>query len=232
MKLTLWAFLYLPKMLYVGNTQIALPARCWQVAIPCRTDTTLIQYEGRNRNVGRMFYEPGEVPYFMKLAAGKKVFFDVGANIGFYSYLASAAGVQRIVAFEFTKEYASFTKNTFVRNGIPAEVINRAVGSPGQETHYSDPLVRASGKALSLDEYARENNLYPDLIKMDIEGYELDALRNAHEILSRKPALDISIHSSFLANRGQSVDEVLNLLKQYGYKIIWSGSDTYFMRAD
>ncbi len=67
---------------------------------------------------------------------------------------------------------------------------------------------------------------------MDIEGYELDALRNAHEILLRKPALDISIHSSFLLSRGQSTEDVLTLLGGYGYRIIWSGGDTYFMRAD
>ena len=179
-----------------------------------------------------MFYEPGEVPYFKELLVGRKIFFDVGANIGYYSYLAAAGGVDRIVAFEFMKEYAKFTKASFKRNHIPGEVINKGVGSPGARASYSDPLAGVCGNMLSLDEFAKEQGIYPDIIKMDIEGFELDALRNAHEILIRKPVLDISIHSSFLEARGQSTGQVLDLLAEYGYRIIWSGEDTYFMRAD
>jgi FkbM family methyltransferase len=231
-KLTLWAWFYLPKILYVADSEVAIPARCWQVAIPCRIDTTQILYEGRKRDRGRMFYEPVEAPYFKELLIGRKTFFDVGANIGYYSYLAAAAGVKRIVAFEFMREYAKFTSEAFKLNHVPGEVINRGVGKPGEETSYSDPLAGVSGPTLSLDEYARENNVYPDIIKMDIEGYELDALRNAHEILVRKPVIDISIHSSFLVGRGQSAEDVLNLLEKYGYRTIWSGDDTYFMRAE
>ena len=156
----------------------------------------------------------------------------MGANIGFYSYLAAAGGVKKIVAFEFMKEYASFTQEAFQRNQIPGEVINKGVGNPNQEAKYSDPLAIVSGELLSLDEFAKNHDTYPDIMKMDIEGFELDALKNAHEILLRKPALDISIHPAFLKSRGQSAEEVLDLLAGYGYRIIWSGGDTYFMRAD
>lgn len=231
-KLTLWAHVYLPKTLYVADSDVAISARCWEVAIPCRIDTTEVRYQGRGRDTGRLYYEPGEVPYFRELLKGRNTFFDVGANIGFYSYLAAAAGVRKIVAFELTPEYATFTRESFKRNRISGEVVNQAVGNPLGRASYSDPLAGADGEALSLDEYARTNNAYPDIIKMDIEGYELDALRNAHEILLRKPALDISIHSSFLLSRGQSTEDVLTLLAGYGYRITWSGDDTYFMRAD
>lgn len=61
---------------------------------------------------------------------------------------------------------------------------------------------------------------------------ELDAMRNAHEILMRKPGIDISVHPSFLEARGQSAKQVLDLLSNYGYRTIWSGGDTYFMKAD
>jgi len=231
-KLRTWAILHLPKHLYVADTDFVIPAWCWQVAIPCRIDTTQILYEGMMRDKGRIWYEPTEFPYFKELLIGRKIFFDVGANIGYYSYLAAAAGIQRIVAFEFMEEYASFTKEAFSKNQIPGQVINKGVGNPGEKTRYADHFACCGGKTLSLDDFARENNIYPDIMKMDIEGYELDALRNAKEILLRKPAIDISIHPSYLTDRGQSAQEVLDLLAEYGYRKIWGGSDTYIMRSD
>jgi FkbM family methyltransferase len=161
----------------------------------------------------------------------KKAFFDVGANIGWYSFLAADAGVERIVAFEFMNEYANFISENFKKEGIPATVVKKGVGAPNRFEKYSDPLAKTSGALISLDEYAKVNNIWPDIMKMDIEGFELDALRNAHEILLRKPALDISLHDRFLLDRGQSENEVLSLLSSYGYKIVWQGGGTYFMVA-
>jgi FkbM family methyltransferase len=196
-------------------------------------DDTEVRYVGRFRNRGRYFYEPIDYPFFLQIVNGKKVFFDVGSNIGWYSFLAADAMVERIVAFEFMKEYADFTRANFIRNNIPGTVVNKGVGNPKQHANYSDPLANIGGSLISLDEYAEENNLWPDIIKMDIEGFELDALKNAHKILLKKPALHISLHDPFLKERGQSEDEVLELLRNYGYKSIWGGSDhTYFMVAD
>lgn len=141
-------------------------------------------------------------------------------------------GVRQIVSFEFMLEYAKFIKKAFQHNNISGVVVNRGVGKSGVHASYSDMLASVKGDLLSLDEYAQMNDIYPDIMKMDIEGFELDALRSSHEILLRKPALDISIHPAFLEARGQSAKEVLNLLEQYGYRIIWSGGDTYFMCAD
>ncbi len=231
-KLHAWAILHLPRNLNVADTNYTIPAWCWQVAIPCRIDTTRICYEGMSRDQGRMFYEPIEFPKFKEILVGRKIFFDVGANIGYYSYLAVAGGVKQVVAFEFMEEYAAFTRDAFRRNHIPGEVINKGVGNPGAQASYSDPLAGVTGNMLSLDEFAKERGIYPDIMKMDIEGFELDALRNAHEILMRKPAIDISVHPAYLEARGQSAKEVLDLLANYGYRIMWSGGDTYFMKAD
>ena len=224
LKLILWAIVHVPRTIFIADTKYSVPAWHWQVAIPLRTDSTQLKN-------GKMFYEPVELPHFKDLSKGKSVFFDVGANIGYYSYIAAANGIKEIIAFEFTPAYAEFTKRGFAANKISGKIVNCGVGNPGEWSAYADPLASASGNLISLDEYSKETGIYPDVIKMDIEGYELDALRNAHEILSRKPAIDISIHPLFLSNRGQNAEDVLSLLAGYGYKIIYSGGDTYFMRA-
>ena len=81
-----------------------------------------------------------------------------------------------------------------------------------------------------LDEFCKAHNIFPDIIKMDIEGFELDALKAMNNVLSKRPALDISIHSAYLEQRGQSEKEVLELLLKYGYEIIWARGGTYFMK--
>lgn len=92
LKLKLWAMLYLPRYLVVSDTSITIPAWHWEVAIPCRIDTTRICYTGWRRDRAHMYYEPEEVSLFKNLLIGKKIFFDVGANIGTYSYLAAEGG--------------------------------------------------------------------------------------------------------------------------------------------
>lgn len=127
------------------------------------------------------------------------------------------------------KEYADFTSANFSQNKIHGTVVNKGVGNPAAAAKYADPLAKVSGQLISLDEYAKAHNVWSDIMKMDIEGFELDALKNAHEILLRKPALDISLHDTMLEERGQSEGDVLELLKSYGYKTIWQGGGTYFM---
>ena len=228
-KLSAWAYARLPKRVTIATTNVTIPSRNWMFAIPARIETSKICYRGHRRDSAQFWYEPTEYEHFIRIIKNKSNFFDVGSNIGWYSYLAAANGCSLITAFEFMKEYAAFTESNFRYNGIKGRVINRGVGKPRKSERYSDPLAHISGELISLDEYARKNNSYPDVMKMDIEGFELDALKNAHNILLRRPALDISIHPKYLKDRGQSAEEVLALLAGYGYKIMWEGGETYFM---
>jgi FkbM family methyltransferase len=228
-KLAAWAYANLPRRVNIANTNLTIPARNWMVAIPARIETSKICYLGLKRDSAQYWYEPAEYEHFLRIIENKNNFFDVGSNIGWYSYLAAAKGVRQVTAFEFMKEYAEFTASNFVYNKINGKVINHGVGRPQQLENYSDPLADIFGELISLDEFAEENNSWPDVMKMDIEGFELDALKNSHNILLKKPALDISIHPQYLKDRGQSAEEVLDLLANYGYKTIWEGGDTYFM---
>ena len=231
-KLKLWACFNLSPKILIANTNYEISAHNWQVAIPCRIDTTKIIFEGKVPKKARMIYEPIELPIFEKFIKNKNCFFDIGCNIGYYSHIAAAYGVKKIVAFEFMPEYSKFAQKSFFENKIPVQMINRGVGDPIKKLNYGDPLAQFSNNNLvSLDNFAFENNIYPDFIKMDIEGSEFDALKNAHEVLSKKPDLNISVHPLYLNDRGQDTKDLFNLLDSYGYKIIWSGGDTYFMSA-
>lgn len=73
-KLKVWSILHLPRQLLIENTNFKISGWKWQAAIPARIDTTRIAYDGRRRNLGRMYYEPIEVPQFNSLLIGKNIF--------------------------------------------------------------------------------------------------------------------------------------------------------------
>lgn len=61
--------------------------------------------------------------------------------------------------------------------------------------------------------------LTPSLVKVDVEGWELDVLRGAEEVLGRhRPVLLVSVHPDVLEQRGISVAEVLLYLRARGYE--------------
>jgi hypothetical protein len=60
----------------------------------------------------------------------------------------------------------------------------------------------------------------PTLAKIDIEGFELEALKGADRLLSSgRPKLIIEIHPPQLAMSGGSEDEIFELL--HGHRYSW-----------
>ena len=213
----------LPQTLLVGNTPNKLLVHNWPTSMDIFNGSTIIKD-------GKIFYEPKEYGQFVEIAKGKKVFFDLGAHIGWYCLVADGLGVERCYAFEIVDSFADVAEKNFELNKVKGGVFRVALGAPGINQKFKQSIYEGSGQAISLDDFCEEHNVFPDIVKMDIEGFELDALKAMHNILLKRPALDISIHHAFLEERGQSKEEVLSLLGGYGYEIIWEEGDTYFMK--
>lgn len=66
-----------------------------------------------------------------------------------------------------------------------------------------------------------------DVITMDIEGSEYEALQGAEHIIMRdKPALFISIHPAFMYNgHGHTSDDLIHMLDKWGYDNTFLGYD-------
>jgi FkbM family methyltransferase len=158
------------------------------------------------------------------------VFVDVGANAGFYTLLGSAlVGEQgQVHSFEPTPTtFALLKENAGKKSNVTLNPV--ALGSaPGRATladygllenglnsmHALDLQGLASKKievpVMTLDAYCAQKNITPTMIKMDVEGYELEVLRGAEHILGKKPALLVEVSSyeesaplfSFLESHG------------------------------
>jgi FkbM family methyltransferase len=70
-------------------------------------------------------------------------------------------------------------------------------------------------RAVTVDALAREHGP-PDLVYVDVEGYECHALRGAGETLAARPDWFIEVHAHGpLQAQGGSIDELLELLSEY-----------------
>ena len=79
--------------------------------------------------------------------------------------------------------------------------------------------VALSRKTTTIDDLVSRFQLTPNVIKIDVEGFEDLVLAGASQTLDRwRPILFVEFHPEELTSRGQSTAAVLNLLDGYGYE--------------
>ena len=144
-------------------------------------------------------------------------FYDLGANIGFFSLMAARrVGEQgRVIAFEADPEMAARLREHIARNKFYwVTVEEKAVWSEASTVLFErvDPATspdRGLGhvaaaasantiqiEAVSLDEFARVSATAPDFIKCDVEGAKVEVFRGAQRLLAEKrPGILCEIHS-------------------------------------
>jgi FkbM family methyltransferase len=165
------------------------------------------------------------------------VFFDIGANKGEYAYYAEKIIPKKnIYLFEPEKKLnkqlnAIFTgchisdialsdskgKHQFkipVINGIADNCLS-SLEVDKKEDNETEAIVYEV-KTTTLDNFTEEKNIFPDLIKIDVEGHELSVLRGAENyIQNHHPTLIIEIEQRH--HKHLNVDSVFNDFKKKGY---------------
>ena len=162
------------------------------------------------------------------------VFYDIGANVGFYSLLSSLlVGHGKVFAFEPAPRNLPYLRSHLALNHAHnVEVLPFAISDTiGKSRFQTEPSglmghLARNGSALvsttSLDSLVESSRIAPpDFIKMDIEGTELLALRGAkHVFEGYRPVL-------FLATHGVDVErECRVLLASWGYEVQEIGKKT------
>lgn len=199
-----------------------------------RSDQEIIVSTGPAAWLRPNFVEPRVQLALNDLCKGGGVAFDVGANFGFLSVAMSRRVGPRgaVCAFEANPNIAQLCQSLLIESGCGnAQVYNNAVYSKSREIiklYLSENMVadsihrHVSEKTIDiaticLDDFVEDVGLTPDIIKMDIEGAELDALLGFERTLSRyRPTMILE----------QSPDDsrCLELMKSMGYTAIDLGA--------
>lgn len=167
------------------------------------------------------------------LAPGQ-VFYDVGANAGYFCLVASKRmnGSGKIFAFEAEPDVTFRLRSTLERNGLgEVTVVEKAVWSASGEVKFDRGLgspdrlvghVTSAGgadsadsiavPAVSLDDFLRTAPP-PDVLKCDVEGSEVEVFRGAANLLARhRPKVVCEVHSP------ENLETIQGLLRQSGYR--------------
>lgn len=134
--------------------------------------------------------------------------FDVGGQIGYDALILARLTRAPVVSFEADRALAEDMVATFAANRDVAELISARHAT----------IAQATGEAgvLALDDVAyaeHEQGFVPGLIKVDIDGGEVEALHGAGRILREaRPHLIIETHSAKLER------DCALLLRDAGYR--------------
>lgn len=158
-------------------------------------------------------YEKDKSKHFARHIKSGQVVYDVGAHVGYYSLLA-ATRVGReghVWAFEPVPENFAFLQRHIELNRIPnITCMQTAIARSSGTTYFRMGGTRSTGKlssqgelavaALCLDDLVSACSApLPNVIKLDIEGAELDALQGARNLLlASHPKLYVATHSESL----------------------------------
>jgi FkbM family methyltransferase len=173
------------------------------------------------------------------------IIYDVGANVGFFStQLSQMLTEQGASVYAFEASPATFAKLVrsiqdlrlvncvhpvaaavldglepaaiahSLTNPLCSHVLRRATPGPEGAFHTSF----AAG--LTLDRFHALTGKVPSLVKIDVEGFEIDVLRGATSLLSRtddRPAILFEFNPWALSLRGESSEVVAGLLPGYEF---------------
>ncbi|MGA9755434.1 MAG: FkbM family methyltransferase [Desulfobaccales bacterium] len=186
------------------------------------------------------YHERYEADLVQRLMEGDEVFWDVGANVGYFTLVAATALTNRgqIVAFEPGRNaYARLTENLALnayRNikAYPVAVADRegeavlhVAGDIADSSASLYPAGRGQAgrevcRTVALDHFLRSEGLRPpDLIKLDAEGAELAVLQGAEGLIQDSPPLWLmEMEEKNLKAAGASKAAIADFLTGYGYR--------------
>lgn len=180
-------------------------------------------------------WEPQTSELFLERAKGKTSILIAGGHLGYYALLAARANPEALIyVFEPTKKLfdrlvfnvqLNHLKNIVFEHKALSKIDGRVeIVVDGAQSS----LIKHTGniskdiemvQGIRIDSYFSTAIRKPELILLDIEGYEMLALEGADDVLSQKPELILEINEKMLKRAGTSSGEMYNMLESRGYTI-------------
>jgi FkbM family methyltransferase len=157
---------------------------------------------------------------FFSVSESTNTLFDIGADKGIFSLVFCNLGKdKRAVAYEPSPVTVEVTKQLIEINNLTDRIIleNRAIGCQKGQLHFilertgyvipatfknTTPVGTVKVKVTTIDDECDRLKIYPDIIKIDVEGYEFEAIQGAKRVLgTKKPIILLELHLNYLEER-------------------------------
>lgn len=192
--------------------------------------------------------EPDTLDWLDTRLADGDVFFDVGSNIGLYTlYAAKRHPLLRTFAFEPEYSNLHLLRDNIILNGVEARIETYSVAlgdrtglsylhiqdlTPGAALHTESSKPRSTTEAgrsvvwsegvwvMTLDDFCQARGVWPNAIKIDVDGGESRVLAGATRTLSEPGMRTVLIEKS---ERGPDQEATHRLLMQAGLRQVNTG---------
>ncbi|MEQ8821102.1 MAG: FkbM family methyltransferase [Sumerlaeia bacterium] len=168
------------------------------------------------------------------------VVWDVGSFLGMVTVFAGKfASEGRVIAIEPDPALAARTRKNLVLNGVKnAEVIEVGLGEEEGTVRLNTSGESGAAPAImdkGLETYieiaiktvdqlvAEEPARFPNILKIDVEGFETHVLRGMKATLEdeRLRSIYLELHPVYLFKKGEAIEEPLVLLREAGFEMTY-----------
>ena len=193
------------------------------------------------RYKGGKIHEKQVTEAILNTLKGATCFVDVGTNLGWYTCLACKHMPNGVVyGFEMDDQnFDLLQKNIAINNCKNAKLQHVAVTDTQGKLSYqknidapsatfriasdgdtADTCDLVSVDAITMDAFFEDKELKPDVIKIDVEGAEMNVLKGMKKILQiKKPVLFIEVHPWNLSAFHSSPSEIFSFLIDNRYDV-------------
>lgn len=180
---------------------------------------------------------PPHIEYLKSMNISPKVIYDIGSCVLHWTRHAEKIWPEsEIFLFEANPEMNTFYKNFKYKNhvGVLSDQDNKPVkfyydpfnlggNSYYKEntTHYNETHASIIN-SMTLDTIVKQNGYqYPDLIKIDVQGAEMDVLSGAKTCLSHCSDVILEAQHVEYNKNAPKIEEVINKMKtEYGFELV------------
>lgn len=182
-------------------------------------------------------YDEFETKTLKKIIKTDDVVFDIGANIGYYTLIFARLVGRSGKVFSFEPESTNFEllkKNAKINGYTNIEFFCKAISNSNKTTKLFLDKKNKGGhslidkiedresieiKSIRIDDYFKNQNI--DFVKIDIEGFEFEAIKGMSELLEKSNNVKIMTEfNPYLLKKSEiEPEEYIKLLKNLGFTI-------------
>lgn len=166
--------------------------------------------------------------FLIRLLKKKDIFVDIGANHGHYTLLASGVVGARSIAIEPIPNTFDMLSQNITLNHLNNLVTKYEVGLAERKGELNFSNDKGTMNKIVSDCYENkisipvlrldDLNIDANVVKIDVEGFELDVFNGATEFLSNPNLICVICEINWTLREGVTENDVIGNLAQFGFK--------------